>query len=70
MSKLVDFLQNMGRDAALRDEFEKDPDGVMSRFELSDEEKEAVRNGDVETVKRLSGLHKIRLTNSNISTYE
>lgn len=70
MSKLVDFLQNMGRDAALRDEFEKDPDGVMSRFELSDEEKEAVRNGDVDAVKQLSGLANVQMTNTIITSYD
>lgn len=70
MSRLVEFLENMGRDADLTAEFENDPEAVMSRFGLSDEEKEAVRNKDVDSVKRLSGLHNIRLTNSNISTYE
>lgn len=70
MSKLVDFLQTMGRDAELRDEFEKDADAVMSRFELSDEEKQAIREGDLDTVKRLSGLTNVQMTHSSVNSYD
>lgn len=70
MSKLAEFLQSMGRDADLNAEFEKDPEGVMSQFELSDDEKKAIREGDVDTVKKMSGLQNVRLTKSNVNSYE
>lgn len=70
MSKLVEFLENMGRDADLAAEYEKDPDAVLSRYELSDEERKAVKEGDLEAIKRMSGLSNIRMTNSNVTSYE
>lgn len=70
MSNLADFLQNMGRDAGLVEEFERDPDAVMSRFDLSDEEKKAVREGDVEAIKRMSGLENVRKTNTSVTSYD
>lgn len=70
MSKLVEFLENMGRDADLAAEYEKDPDAVMNRYELNDEERKAVRAGDLEAIRRMSGLSNIRMTNSNVTSYE
>lgn len=70
MSKLVDLIESIGRDADLMEAYEKDPDAVMARFDLNEEEKKALRDGDLDAIKRLTGLTNIRLTNSNISTYE
>jgi len=69
MSNLVDFLQQMGRDAGLADEFERDHEAVMSRFDLSDEEKQAVRDGDMEAIKRMSGLENVRRTDKSVTAY-
>ncbi|KAF1710042.1 hypothetical protein CSC70_10270 [Pseudoxanthomonas kalamensis DSM 18571] len=56
MSKLLDLMKRLGRDAALAAEYEKDPDGVMRHAGLSDEERKAMLEKDYETIKRLTGL--------------
>lgn len=56
MSKLLDFMLELGRDAALADEYQRAPDAVMLRAGLSDEERRAMLDRDYEAIKRLSGL--------------
>lgn len=70
MSSLVDLLKDLGRDAALADEFTKDPDAVLDRYDLTDEERQAVKEGDVDAVKRLSGMSDVRTTHSIIHSYD
>ena len=70
MSNLVDFLKSMGKDSNLEDEFGRDPDAVMERFGLSDDEKAAVKSGDADKVKAMCGLEDVRTTNSSVKAYD
>lgn len=56
MSKLLKLMRELGRDAALAAEYERDPEGVMRRSGLSEEERKALRDKDFEAIKRLTGL--------------
>ncbi len=56
MSKLLRLMRKLGSDAALAAEYARDPDGVMQRAGLSDEERRAMLEQDFEAIKRLSGL--------------
>ncbi|MFV7770927.1 hypothetical protein [Shewanella marisflavi] len=55
MSKLSDFFQILGSDAALLEAYKADPEGVMQDYGLSDEEIAAVMSGDKEQIDSLSG---------------
>ena len=71
MSKLLEFMRELGRDAALAEEYEKDPDGVMRRAKLSDEERRAMLEKDYEAIKKLSGLRDGQFaTQSTILAYD
>ena len=56
MSKLLDLMRKLGSDAALAEEYRKDPDGVMQRAGLSDEEHKAMAASDYVAIKKLTGL--------------
>ena len=56
MSKLLDLMKKLGRDAALAAEYEKDRDGVLRRAGLSDEEHRAMAEKDYTAIKKLTGL--------------
>lgn len=56
MSKLLELMRELGRNAALAKEYETDPDSVMQRAGLSDEESRALADKDYEAIKRLTGL--------------
>lgn len=71
MSKLLEFMRALGRDAALAQEYETDPDAVMRRANLSDEERRAMLEKDYEAIKRLSGLRDGKFaTNHTILAYD
>ncbi len=71
MSKLLDFMLELGRDAALADEYQRAPDAVMLRAGLSDEARRAMLDRDYETIKRLSGLADGQFaTNHTIFAYD
>jgi hypothetical protein len=56
MSKLLELMRELGSDAALAAEYGKDPDGVMERAGLSDEERRAMSGKDYAAIKALTGL--------------
>ena len=71
MSKLLDLMKSLGSDAALADEYRKDPDGVMRRASLTDEERKAMLDVDLEKIKALTGLEEAPYaTNHIISAYD
>lgn len=71
MSKLLDLMKKLGSDAALSAEYLKDPEGVMQRAGLSDEERKAMLDKDYEAIKRLTGLKDGQFaTNHSIRCYE
>lgn len=71
MSKLLDLMKKLGSDAALEAEYGKDPEGVMRRAGLSDEEQRAMLDKDYDAIKRLTGLKDGQFaTNHSIRCYE
>ncbi|MBN8726274.1 MAG: hypothetical protein J0H15_01035 [Xanthomonadales bacterium] len=56
MSKLLDFMRELGRDATLAAEYTQDADGTMRSAGLSDEERQAMLDKDYDAIKRLTGL--------------
>ena len=55
MSRLADFMKNLGQDSQLMTDYKQDPRGVMRANGLSDEEIDAVMTGDEAQLKSLSG---------------
>lgn len=60
MSRLTDLLYELGQYGDLYEEYMKDPEGVMQRYELSREEVDAMLAKDVDKLKRISGLEKLK----------
>ena len=52
--KLVDFFLSLGDDARLK-KFQADPEAAMNDAGLSDEEKELVRGGDEDRIRKFIG---------------
>lgn len=69
MSGLKQLLTDLGQDARLQEEYESAPEKTMQRYKLSDEEIKAMLDKDVETLKRLSGLEKLK-SNGNVQAYD
>lgn len=69
MSRLNRLFQALGEDARLEREFEQDADGVMFRYDLGDEEKAALREGDVDRLRAMSGVATLSLGNSTVKSY-
>lgn len=70
MATLNDLLNDLGTNAELAASWEKDPEGVMAGYTLSDKEKQALLDGDVETLRKASGMESLHMTNSTISSHE
>lgn len=71
MSKLLELMRKLGSDAALAVEYDKDPDGVLQRAGLSDEERKAMVAKDYVAIKKLTGLQDGQFaTNHTIKAYE
>lgn len=56
MSKLLDLMRRLASDAALAAEYENDPQAVLKRAGLSEEEQKAMVEKDYDTIKELTGL--------------
>jgi hypothetical protein len=56
MSKLLDFMRELGRDAELAAEYDSDADATMRTAGLSDEERKAMLGKDYDAIKKLTGL--------------
>ncbi|MCK9538481.1 hypothetical protein [Dokdonella sp.] len=56
MSKLLEFMRELGRDAKLAAEYHEDADATMRRAGLSDAERKAMLDKDYAAIKRLTGL--------------
>lgn len=65
MSKLLDLMRALGRDAALEAEYEKDPEAVARRAGLSDEECRAIIEKDYPAIMRLTGLKEVMFVNNH-----
>ncbi|MES2049906.1 MAG: hypothetical protein V4447_16010 [Pseudomonadota bacterium] len=71
MSKLLDYLNTLDKDAAARAAHAKDPKAAMNKHGLSDEEQAALMSGDKKKVAALVGVHEDSLPaiQSHITTY-
>ncbi len=69
MSELIRLLNDLGQDASLADAWARDPDEVLAGYKLDDAVIKALKAGDVEAIKRASGMDNVRLTNSTIKAY-
>jgi hypothetical protein len=71
MSKLLELMRKLGSDAAFAAEYDKDPDGVMQRAGLADDERQAMLDKDYTAIKALTGLKDGQFaTNHSIKCYE
>ncbi len=71
MSKLLELMRELGRNAALAKEYEADPEAVMQQADLSEEERRALREKDFDGIKRLTGLTEtLYATNQIIRAYD
>lgn len=71
MSKLLDLMRKLGGDAALAAEYDKDPDAVLRRAGVSDEERKAMLERDYAAVGKLTGLADGQYaTNHTIKAYD
>lgn len=56
MSKLLDYLNTLDKDAAAREAHAKDPKAAMTKHGLSSEEQVALMSGDKKKVADLVGV--------------
>jgi hypothetical protein len=71
VSKLLDLMKKLGSDAALAAEYGKDPETVLHRAGVTDEERRAMLESDYAAVGKLTGLAEGQYaTNHTIKTYD
>jgi hypothetical protein len=58
MSKLLDYLNTLDKDAAARDAHNKDAKAAMTKAGLTDEEQKAFVSGDKKKMAQLMGIHE------------
>lgn len=66
MSRLPELMKQLGRDAALADEYRKDRDAVIRRAGLSKEERDALVNKIYAAIKRLTGLEDGQFASNHV----
>ena len=69
MSKLVTLITQLGSNAALLKAYEQDPEGIMTLAGLSDNEKQLIKDGDVEKISELTGLKSVVMTHKQLKCY-
>lgn len=67
MSKLLDYLNTLDKDAAAREAHAKDPKAAMAKHGLTDEEQAAVLSGDKKRVAALVGIHENSLPSIQVT---
>jgi hypothetical protein len=58
MTDLKSFLLSVSRDAKLREQFRKDPKGVMQQHGLSEADQQTLQSGDPERIRAAIGGDK------------
>jgi hypothetical protein len=71
MSKLLDYLNTLDKDAAAREAHAKDPKAAMKKFGLTAEEQAALMSGDKKKIAKVAGVDEAELTSIqvNISSF-
>lgn len=67
MSKLLDYLNTLDKDAAAREAHAKDPKAAMTKHGLSDAEQAALMSGDKKKVAALVGIHEDSLPSIQVN---
>ena len=72
MSKLLDYLNHLDKNAGARDAHAADPVGSMTNFGLSHDEQEALMSGDRQRMASAAGipvhdLQVVHVPNTNIT---
>lgn len=65
MSKLSQLLMDLGKNTDLHDAYVDNPKEVMSHYQLTDEETQAMLDKNIEKLKKLSGLDTLK-SNSTV----
>lgn len=66
MSKLLDYLNHLDKDAAAREAFAKEPHAAMKAFGLNDEEQKALLSGNRAAIAKLVGVSESSLPATQI----
>jgi hypothetical protein len=66
MSKLVDYLNLLDKDAAARQAHSSDPKAAMTAFGLNAAEQQAVMSGDRAAIANLAGVDASALPMTNM----
>lgn len=53
--KAVQFVIALSKDPQAMEDFAKDPDAVMDKYDLSPEDREVLKSGDVERIRKHLG---------------
>lgn len=69
MATLTDLLNDLGKNAELAASWEKDPEAVMEDYKLTDNEKQAMLAGDVEALRKASGMTSLNMTNGTVKSH-
>ncbi|MFZ6816310.1 hypothetical protein ACO0K3_17695 [Undibacterium sp. Rencai35W] len=72
MSKLLDYLNTLDKDAAAREAHVNDPKGTMDQFGLSEEEQNVFTSGDKAKLAQHIGINEDDLPSIQVTetTYE
>ncbi|MDZ7791793.1 MAG: hypothetical protein U5L08_15120 [Xanthomonadales bacterium] len=70
MEALRKLLKDLGSDAKLAAEYERNPDEVMKARGLPEDARAAMKGKDVEAVRKLAGLGEVHLSNSTIKCHD
>jgi hypothetical protein len=67
MSKLLDYLNTLDKDAAAREAHAKDPKAAMTKHGLSDKEQAALMSGDRKKVADVVGISADQLPSITVT---
>lgn len=70
MSKLVDYLNLLDKDAAARQAHNADPKAAMTAFGLSDAEQAVFMSGDKTAIANLAGIDANDLPKLNVTNVD
>jgi hypothetical protein len=71
MSKLLDLMKRLGKDADLEAAYKLDREGVARQAGCNDEEVQALLNKDYERISQLTGLKNGQFaTNLTVKSYD
>lgn len=70
MKPLTQLIHDLSRDPDLEQAYRDDPRAIARRYELSQEEIDALLSGDIERVRKACELKDIHLTNGTVRKHE